>query len=97
MKAARQMTNKRLKTALRGLEGSKWFDLCHLHPSLYGYKKRNLRVLCAIEAMAREILARRFRQFQCFIIVDVANSDYDAVFLHTEIGRPSLCTSSLEL
>ena len=87
MKTVRLITNGKLKAALRRLEGSDWFDLYHLHPSLCGYKKRNLDVLCAIEAMAREILARRFHEFQCFIIVDVANSDYDAVFLHTKNGN----------
>ncbi len=87
MKAAWLMMNGRLKATLRRLEGSEWFDLYHLHPSLYGYGKRDLRLLCTIEVMAREVLARRFRQHQCFIIIDMANSDYDAVFLHTKNGN----------
>jgi hypothetical protein len=76
--------NTKLKKIMRLISESAWFDQYHIHPSLCGHKKRDLRTICGIERTARAILSRKFREYQCFILIDMKNSDYDAIYIHTE-------------
>ena len=75
--------NSRLEEVIVRLSRSEWFDGYHIHPSLFGYKKRNLKLICEIETSVRSMLSKNFQELQCFILLDMQNSDYDAIYLHT--------------
>ena len=55
----------------------------HIHPSLNGCPKRSLNLLCDIDAAVRKRLEKRKTPWQTYIIIDLDNSDYDAIYVHT--------------
>lgn len=74
----------KLGKCLRIVATSKWLDLYHIHPSLCGYPKRDVALLCAIETETRKHLAKRFAKYQSFVLIDIWNRSYDAIYCHTE-------------
>lgn len=79
----RPKLNSRLIKCLTAYAVSKWHDLSHVHPSLCGYKRRSLALLVEIDRQIRARLNKRRDQWQTWILIDLDNPDYDAVFAHT--------------
>jgi|PlaIllAssembly_1097288.scaffolds.fasta_scaffold119499_1 hypothetical protein len=63
---------------------SEWYDFSHVHPSLEGIENRNLKAIIEIERFIGIKLELRKLEHQRWIQIDLNNSDYDAVFVHTK-------------
>lgn len=79
----RRKLNTQLAKCLAAYTNSKWHDLSHVHPSLNGYKRRSLTLLVEMDRQIRARLNKRHDKWQTWILIDLENPDYDAVYAHT--------------
>jgi hypothetical protein len=74
---------KRLEDRLGNYCEGEWYEFSHIHPSLEGIKERNLKTIMEIEQFIGERLDSRKLIHQRWISIDLNNSDYDGIFVHT--------------
>jgi hypothetical protein len=75
--------SKAIRNRLNKYCNSNWYNLSHIHMSLLGIKDRDIELIIKIEKYVREKLAIRLSEFQTWIMIDVKNSDYDCIYVHS--------------